>query len=63
MAAAAAATPDLGVAGRTCAAAPGHHSPADLLRRRFDLRAAGARVRAAWARKEQARRAGWPGSA
>lgn len=35
--------------------------PADLLRRRPDLRAAEARVRAAWARQEQTRRAGWPG--
>jgi outer membrane protein, multidrug efflux system len=35
--------------------------PADLLRRRPDLRAAEARVQAAWARKEQTRRAGWPG--
>lgn len=35
--------------------------PADLLRRRPDLRAAEARVHAAWARQEQTRRAGWPG--
>jgi outer membrane protein TolC len=35
--------------------------PADLLRRRPDLRAAEARVRAAWARQEQTRRAAWPG--
>jgi outer membrane protein, multidrug efflux system len=35
--------------------------PSDLLRRRPDLRAAEASVRAAWARKEQTRRAGWPG--
>ncbi|HEX5687415.1 MAG TPA: efflux transporter outer membrane subunit [Ideonella sp.] len=35
--------------------------PADLLRRRPDLQAAEARVRAAWARQEQTRRAGWPG--
>jgi NodT family efflux transporter outer membrane factor (OMF) lipoprotein len=34
--------------------------PADLLRRRPDLRAAEAQVRAAWARKEQTRRAGFP---
>ncbi len=35
--------------------------PADLLRRRPDLRAAEAAVQAAWARQEQARRAAWPG--
>lgn len=58
----AAATPDLGVPQ----AEPALQRlaiglPADLLRRRPDLLAAEARVRAAWARKEQARRAGWPG--
>lgn len=35
--------------------------PADLLRRRPDLRAAEARVQAAWAREVQSRRAAWPG--
>ncbi len=35
--------------------------PADLLRRRPDLRAAEAAVQAAWLRREQTRRAGWPG--
>jgi multidrug efflux system outer membrane protein len=35
--------------------------PADLLRRRPDLQSAEAQVRAAWARKEQTRRAGYPG--
>lgn len=35
--------------------------PSDLLRRRPDLRSAEAAIRGAWARKEQARRAGWPG--
>lgn len=35
--------------------------PADLLRRRPDLRAAEAAVQAAWLRREQTRREGWPG--
>jgi len=35
--------------------------PADLLRRRPDLQSAEANVRATWARKEQTRRAGFPG--
>lgn len=35
--------------------------PADLLRRRPDLRSAEWAVQAAWLRREQARRAGWPG--
>ena len=35
--------------------------PADLLRRRPDLKAAEATVQAAWLRREQTRRAGWPG--
>lgn len=35
--------------------------PADLLKRRPDLQSAEAAVRAAWARKEQTRRAGYPG--
>jgi NodT family efflux transporter outer membrane factor (OMF) lipoprotein len=35
--------------------------PADLLRRRPDLLAAESAVQAAWLRREQTRRAGWPG--
>ncbi|NDY91675.1 efflux transporter outer membrane subunit [Ideonella livida] len=35
--------------------------PADLLRRRPDLRAAEAAVQAQWARRDQTRREGWPG--
>jgi len=35
--------------------------PADLLRRRPDLRSAEAAVQAAWLRREQVRREGWPG--
>lgn len=35
--------------------------PADLLRRRPDLRSAEAAVQAAWLRRDQTRREGWPG--
>lgn len=35
--------------------------PADLLRRRPDLRSAEAAVRAQWSRRDQTRREGWPG--